>query len=356
MSIHPDSVRRFDEVASLLPGSMRGVLEQLPAEIKSSVFEIRLRCGQPVMLSVPGDPMFLTEKGSATYLMRGGLLRCSPADLADTFRAICGYSVYSHQHEINAGFVILEGGHRAGLCGTAVLSGGEIINMKDISSVNLRIAREMKGVGEPVLNILRQQQGGLLIAGAPGSGKTTVLRDLARLLGGGSGPAARVVVIDERGELAAVHRGICRNDLGYSTDIISGCPKPQAIQMAVRTLSPEYIILDELGTATELRQVEEGLNTGVRFITTLHAANRADLLRRELVREICRSGAFEAVALLKSRDCPSKLSEWMRMEDLYAEICGSDSADRSLDGPRILFRVGERQTGAGAFRPPAADC
>ncbi len=152
------------------------------------------------------------------------------------------YSVYARQHELQNGFVTLRGGHRMGVCGTAVMQGGSVLNVRHISSLNLRIAREHRGCGKKLFAQLRGKSGGVLLCGAPCSGKTTLLRDLARLFSAEDG--RQTALIDERGEIAAVCDGVPQNDVGFC-DVFDGYPKAQAMEQALRSLSPQVMICDE---------------------------------------------------------------------------------------------------------------
>lgn len=229
-------------------------------EPMSCVAEIRLRSGRPgVCVNILGDMRVCSEPFSA-------------AEIADCFAEICRYSVHSFQEEIAQGFVTLEGGHRVGICGTAVTNGGRIESFKDISGLNIRIAHEVKGCADELYTrFFRSSPRSLLIAGKPLCGKTTVLRDLARRLG----ERHRVTVIDSRNEISASHRGAPTLDIGLNTDALVGCSKSEGIMLALRTLSPEVIICDELGN--DGGAVSRALFCGVKLIASVHAGSLDEL-------------------------------------------------------------------------------
>ena len=296
-----DAANRFYHALSYLAPEAAKLLHLLESEAAARVQEIRLRAGQPLCLTLNGRPAFVDRAGELHFRAAPRLFIIESALLHDTFLRLCEYSVHTREQELRHGFVTLPGGHRAGICGTAVLDRDNVHALRDISSVNLRIAREYPDCAADLMARLPADFSGLLIAGRPGSGKTTLLRDAARRLAGGltsGGRIYRVAVLDERGEIAAARGGQPQNDLGLCADVIAGCPKETAIEMAVRTLSPDYIIFDEIGRAAEAEQVVKGMSAGVRFIATVHAGDRAELLRGATARLLLEAGAFSHVALL----------------------------------------------------------
>ncbi len=272
---------------------IREVLEKIPDTVKRKTEEIRLRTGLPVALTVSGRPLFVTVNGGTSDFITRDLLCAEENDLEESFRLLCRESVYAHSAEIQNGFIMMSGGHRAGICGT-VTQGGL---MRDISSVNIRIARQVFGCASSLAR--EYDGGGMLIAGPPGSGKTTVLRDLIRQLSDGiCGRYHRVAVIDSRGELSGSYLGRCNNDLGRNTDVLVIPDKALGTQMAVRTMFPDVIAFDEIGTALELKSVSDSLNAGVSVITTAHIGSIDDLTKRSVTNGLLLSGAVSKIAVL----------------------------------------------------------
>lgn len=279
---------RLVELAPYLPANIANELRKLPDELGREANEIRLRVGKPAVLMTSRRYQWLCEQDLLT-----------PKDIRETFEKLCDYSVYSHQTELANGFVTLPGGHRAGICGTAAADNSGNRTMKYISSVNIRIANEYIGCSKEIIaKVFAEKINGLLIAGPPCSGKTTILRDLALSL---SSPPhnQNVVIVDERGEIAAMHRGEPQNTLGIFCDVLNGYPKGEGILNAVRTLAPNIIICDEIGGAQDAEAVCEGLNAGVTVISTIHACNPNELYRREPFQKLLKMGAFEKIAFLK---------------------------------------------------------
>lgn len=252
----------------------------------SSIAEIRLRTGRPcVIVDIFGEMSICSQPFSAE-------------EISDCFAEICRYSVHSYQDEISRGFVTLDGGHRVGICGTAVkndpIRGGKIDFFKDISGLNIRIAHEVKGCADELYKrFFTDKPRSLLLGGAPMSGKTTLLRDLARRLG----ERHRVTLIDSRGELSASVHGVPTLDIGLNTDALCGTDKSEGIMMALRTMSPEYIICDEIGN--DGAAVEQALFCGVKIIAAAHAANLRELELRPQTRSIM--PFFDVTAVIGER-------------------------------------------------------
>lgn len=254
-------------------GSAVGRLSDAQLE---DIQEIRLRVNRPAAACTEGKILYITENGQLTYNPVSAVT-VSEQDMRRTFEAVCQYSVHSFQREISQGFITVKGGHRVGFCGTPVTRNGTVENVKNINSINFRIAREVKGCSEKLFESCFS--GGLcslLVAGIPSSGKTTILRDLARLLG----ERFKVSVIDERGEIAAVWNGIPQNDIGINTDVFDGYSKTEGISAAVRVMSPQVIVCDEIGSEEDLSALRGAVSCGVYAAASVHAADMSDLLRR----------------------------------------------------------------------------
>lgn len=284
---------RFSATLYGVSDRIKELLEALPQTVKNSAEEIRLRIGLPVALTVNGDTVFVDNRGKVSFGYRSDLPVATKQDIEQSFKLLCGNSAYAHTEELKDGYIIMKNGNRAGICGTVIDNGF----IKEVTSVNIRIAREMFGAANDIVKSFGGES--LLIAGPPGCGKTTVLRDLIRQLSGGvSGKYYRTAVIDCRGEISGSFKGGAVNDLGAVTDLLLTQDKAKGIEIALRTMFPEIIAFDEIGTAAELKSVTESFFAGVTVITTAHIGSYDELLSRNITRQLIESGIIKKIALL----------------------------------------------------------
>lgn len=280
-------------VTEYLPQAVRRSIESLPEPQQNAIQEIRLRCGRPVGIYLNGREQFLTPDGSLT-LRSGEALTASRDDLARSFQAVVSYSVYSHEQDVAEGFVTIRGGCRVGICGTAVRFGDTVQNVRNIAGLSFRIACAYPGIAQAVF----EQTAGhsVLVAGTVGAGKTTFLRDLARLTGNRS----RTVIVDERGELAAAVKGQPQNDVGLLTDVMDGYPRAAGILTALRVLSPSCIVCDEISTPADADAVLQAAGCGVQLLASAHAASLDALRERGILQPLLDAEVFRYAVLLQN--------------------------------------------------------
>ncbi len=339
--MNDENINRFDSAARCTGVRIRESLLKLPDNIKSSANEIRLRSGRPVMISGLFGDMFLSKNGIVSYILTENSLKASINDIEECFKIVCSYSVYTHQSSICSGYVTVGGGHRAGVVGTAVNIGGEINAVRDISSVNIRIARQFKGIACDLFEYIKSNSSNsVLVVGPPSSGKTTVLRDLTRILSSAQGGYMKTVVIDERDEIASCCDGVPQNDIGISSDVISGYPKGRAVMIALRSMSPQKIVLDEIASDDEAAAVEAGLNAGVDFYLSAHATDEYELIRRKQIVRLLKSGSFSDIVFLEGKDNPGKISKIISAGELIDRFNRSFDSDERNNSSGVLCGFG----------------
>lgn len=320
--IQANMAYKYDEAIACLSARIRQALVAVDNSIKNDIAEIRIRIGRPVLLICSDRNLFLTETGRTCAIATREAITPEKSEIEESYRIICGYSVHSHQNETLNGYITVTGGHRAGICGTATASDDKIIGIRNISSINLRIARQINGcANEIVKNIYKEKLQSVIVAGAPSTGKTTILRDLSRQLSSGhAGEYYKVVIVDERGEMAAVYNGRPQNDIGINVDVLDGYPKASAIMIAVRTLSPDIIICDEIGDMDEMEAIKSGFNSGVKFAISAHAGSIKELLLRPQSQHMLAAGVFDKIITLKSRKTPGSVNGIYNAGDLLDKV------------------------------------
>lgn len=329
----------YDRLAWQIPkyGEM---LLRVRDTVKEQAFDIHFKSGQPVSICGSRGVFFLKENGKVTRALTDSLPCVSGEEMQAVFVQACAHSVFSHEHEIQKGFITMGDGCRAGVCGTAVLENGRVKSIRDVSGLVFRIPREVRGCGDRLFLEGVDLSGGVLVAGEPSSGKTTFLRDIALSLSSGKfQPIRRVAVLDERGEIGGEF------DLGPCADVLRGYPKSEAFDIAIRMLSPEYIVCDEL-SADDLEIVRQSVFAGVPLIASVHAG-REELFRRPLCRELLKTGAFGTVVSLSGRSQPGEIEAIEKAGEDY-EAAGGVFGDFERPVPGAGPCSGTEKAGRGA--------
>lgn len=305
---------QFEIFPFLIPG-IREVIQKININELNNLEEIRLRAGKPLMVFYKKNDWFVTGNGRLTRSLSEAYL-VEQREIIKTLELMSENSIYAYQDEIKSGYITLRGGHRIGLSGKVVLQEGKIRNIKDFNGLNIRIAKEVRGCAKNIIKYIIKNSSDIyntLIVGPPQCGKTTILRDLSRMLSSGEKEydfnGMKVGIVDERSEIAACCKGVPQNDVGYRTDVMDGCPKVLGMEMLLRSMSPGIIITDEIGTHGDRDAVLKVLNSGIKIIASAHGYNITELKMREELLSLIKSAAFERYIVLSSRNGPGTLEE-----------------------------------------------
>lgn len=314
-----NNTERFNLAAYSLGERLSAMLNRLNDYEKNTIREIRCRTDSPVVAVTSEGIKFISSSGRLQSLYTATAIRTDKREMEDIFKRICAYSVHSFKDAINSGYVTVNGGHRAGVAGTAVTENGRTVAVKDISAINLRISREIKGAANEVFeNICCGRLESFIVAGPPSSGKTTVLRDFVRQISGEErGVFAKVAVCDERGEIGASVMGVCQHDLGLNCDLLTSYPKAQAVEIALRSFSPDIIVCDEIVTYEEIKAIEAGINSGVCFAVSIHARSEDELKNKSTFKELISFGEFRKIILLSGKEA-GKIEKIFEAGDFFA--------------------------------------
>jgi stage III sporulation protein AA len=294
------------EVLKYMPKEIKAMIEKMQPLLLESMEEVRLRQNKPLILYGGGREYLIDKNGQLVFDVRNSY-HCTLEDIKNAVSLITNFSLYSFEDDIRNGFVTIDGGHRVGICGKAVLENGKIRTLRDISFINYRVARQVLGAGDKVLNYILKANNTIfntLIISPPQCGKTTILRDIVRQISGGvpsmSFKGKKVGLIDERNEIAACSQGLPKNDVGIRTDVLDGCPKAEGILIMIRSMSPEIIATDEIGRSEDAGAILDAINAGVNIITTIHGSDIDDFLRKPALERLHRN-LFERYIIMSRR-------------------------------------------------------
>ncbi|CDI49722.1 stage III sporulation protein AA [Clostridium tetani] len=278
------------------------ILEILPNEIKKqlnalnfkNLQEIRIRSQKPIIVK-DGACEIVTD-----YI-------ATLEEVGSIVKRMSNYSIYAYDDEIKQGYITINGGHRVGICGKCVVEGEKVKTIKYPASLNIRICREVEGCSDKILPYILKSSmvENTIIISPPNCGKTTLLRDIAKKLSNGISKldlrGMKVCVIDERSEIASCVNGVPQLNLGLRTDVLDSCPKSQGIMMAIRSMSPDVIVCDEIGSTEDIESIIKAMNSGVKLITTVHGYDVKDIYEREVFKGAIENKVFQKAIVLSSR-------------------------------------------------------
>lgn len=285
------------EILRILPGHIRTFINELPEGQIKELEEIRIRIERPIEIIARGRPFFLP------YVVK-------PDDAQKLLNKISNFSIYTLEEELRRGYITIPGGHRIGLAGKVILENGTVKAIRDVSSFNIRVAREKVGIADHLIPQI--YDGGWLhtmIIGPPQTGKTTLLRDIGRIISQGREniPSRKVGIVDERSEIAGSVHGVPQLTFGPRVDVLDACPKAEGMMMMIRSMSPEVLIVDEIGRKEDCEAVLEAVNAGITLIITTHGHSLTEVRNRPILQPVLEMGIFERFIELGRGEAPGTI-------------------------------------------------
>lgn len=279
------------DVFYILPDTIRAPLEKIKEFEKLQ--EIRIKSNKPLVFYT-GNREFISS-----YIV-------TKEDIKSILQRISNYSIYAFEEEIKQGYITIKGGHRVGICGSCVMEDNKVKTIKNIASLNIRICREVIGCSNKIMPYIIENNKVLntIIISPPKCGKTTLIRDISRNLSDGTKieginfQGMKVCIIDERSEIGGCYNGIPQMNIGIRSDILDNCYKSEGIMMAIRSMAPDVIICDEIGTHKDVESILMAMNSGVKLITTIHGFDIDDLYKRQVFKDILENKVFERAVVL----------------------------------------------------------
>ena len=300
---------KYKQIMNILSRDVKSVFEQEKLQF-DYLQEIRLRAGYPVILFYRGKEQILP-------------IKMNERSIRETLDYVSNYSLYAYENELRQGFITIEGGHRVGMAGQVLIENGRVKNLKQISSLNIRISHEVLNCADklfPYITYNKQMYHTLLIS-PPRCGKTTILRDLIRQISDGNRwvKGCTVGVVDERSELAGCYHGIPQNQMGMRTDVLDGCPKAEGMLMLIRSMSPQVIAVDEIGAPEDVQAIKYAMHCGCKMIATIHGESLDEVQRKPLLEQLIKEQCFERYVVLCNR---TQVGEIAAIYDRFGEaIC-----------------------------------
>ncbi len=300
-----DSKMKFNtQIIKILPSRLRKLFLRLDMEYMK-IYEIRLRVNRPVIVNYGNKELYINNNGLTEEILEAYIPTID--EIKEFLQYVSNYSLYAYEDEIKQGFITIAGGHRIGLAGKIVMDKDRIKNIRNITSINIRISHEIIGCSQKTIpyiyNDKEKNVYHTLIISPPMSGKTTLLRDIIRSISMGEiiEKSITVGVVDERSEIAACYNGVPQNNVGLKTDVLDCCPKSEGMMMLIRTMSPNVIAVDEIGTKNDIEAIQYVINCGCKLLATVHGTSIEDISSKPVLGKLVRERAFERYIILDKK-------------------------------------------------------
>lgn len=289
------------DITNLLSLGLRKTFQKIEIDA-DRLQEIRLRSEKPIILKYDNKEYFINNRGEMIRSCEGGICT-SQSEIKETLEYIGNYSLYAYEDEIGQGFLTVSGGHRVGVAGKVMVEPGRRKSMKYISSINIRLAHEIKGCADKVIPFLFNKEGEFLhtlIISPPLGGKTTLLRDIVRQVSDGKNglKGLNIGLVDERSEIAACHLGVPQNDVGIRTDVLDCCPKAEGMEMLLRSMAPQVMAADEIGLEKDAEVLRHVFGCGCKILATVHGQNINELKKRQFFKSFFEDKLFERYVVI----------------------------------------------------------
>ncbi|WP_105618135.1 stage III sporulation protein AA [Vallitalea okinawensis] len=285
-------------ILPLLSTELREIFQHVSEEIFNDLQEIRLRVQKPIVLNIKDEYYYFSESSELTREQGQGMI-LNEKDLLHTLELISDYSLYAFEEELKQGYITVKGGHRVGIVGKTILDKGSVRTIRHISGMNIRIAHEVIDCANLVMPFIKENENSIyhtLIVSPPRCGKTTLLRDIIRQIADKLG--INVGVVDERSEIAGCYKGIPQKDIGLQTDVLDGCPKAEGMMMLLRSMGPQVIAVDEIGSEEDLHAIQHIIHAGIKLICTVHGYSYEDISRKPVLNRLLEDKIFERIIFL----------------------------------------------------------
>lgn len=287
-----------EQVLCVLPGKLKGILLNSILNF-DDLQEIRMREENPLMIRVNGREQIFSHI-------------ITKEELRETMEYVSNYSLYAYENELRQGFLTIEGGHRVGVSGKIITEKGKVKSFQYISSINIRICHEIKGCADQVFPAILEENQVVhtMIISPPGRGKTTLLRDIIRQVSDGNQyiNGSNVGVVDERSEIGGCYLGVPQNNIGKRTDILDNCPKAEGMMMMIRSMNPQILAVDEIGTSQDVEAISYAMHSGVTMLATVHGHSLEEIRQKPGVKRLMESHTFKRFIVISKEGKAGKVS------------------------------------------------